>query len=93
MAAFALRRRQPGRSLVACLHHGRRLMVGRKPVEIAFHDMRHDEIRVFGKRGVDGGDRIADEALQFVQRLFIVHRAGGVGAGERQVERIPHRHG
>ena len=44
--------------------------------------MRHDEVGIFGDRRVHRADRIADEALQFVQRLGIVRRAGGVGAGK-----------
>ena len=86
-------RRQPDGRLVAGFHDVHGLAVGGEAEEIALQHMRHDEVGRFGKCRVDRGDRIADIALQFVQRLLVVADGGRIGAGKLQAQLIRAWHG
>ena len=80
MAALARCRCEVPRGLVAGKRHGGCLMIGGKAVEIALQHMRHDEAGILGDRRVHRADRIADEALQFVQCLGVVSCTDGIRA-------------
>ena len=69
----------------------RRLALGREAVEIALQHMRHDEIRDLAAiAAFDRRDRVADEALQFMQRALIVCERCWRRAGQFEIESIAH---
>ena len=73
---------------MAGFHHVDGLAVGGQPKKIAPQNVPHDEVGSLGKRRIDGGDRVADIALQLVQRLFVLAEGDRIGAGHVKAELI-----
>jgi hypothetical protein len=82
MRLLARRGGQCGSGFIACPRDGNGGGLGGQAVNVTLEDMRHDEAGIGRDRRLRVADRIADEAAQHVQRVFVLGDALGAGAGK-----------